>query len=463
MLYAAARLVPGSERRGWLEEWRGELCHVQWELARAARPEREAIAFCAGAFADALWLRRNSGPRCDGEEAGLRSPVWCLALLAFSAAGAAIVALQLPVGRELLLPSPYPDSDRLVLLSTGARASRDPAGATVADYRWLTTNGKREVSDAAFYKAESLAIQSVHNPAGAVLSGVVATEKLFGLLGLEEPAGRTGGSQGPWLVLSEEVWRARFRSDEGIVGSDVHVGGRRVRVASVLSARSWRLPVHAEAWLIADDDSIPGLLGDGKGFLVARARHRIRGWEGSLAIPVDDGGSRRYFYSPLAKGRLAILYLLMVGPAVVLLVLTTPLGLGEYPRGCHSPPVQVRLRRWLFLAAKLVLLIVIVFCGAIDLTPLGSAAIQPHGVLLGYLLAFRWALGDQRQRCPVCLGKLTHPTSIGWCSQTFLDWYGTELICSRGHGLLYVPEVRTSCYGPQRWQYLDPSWRGLFQ
>jgi hypothetical protein len=82
---------------------------------------------------------------------------------------------------------------------------------------------------------------------------------------------------------------------------------------------------------------------------------------------------------------------------------------------------------------------------------------------LGYILGFRWLLIDQRRRCPVCLRILTNPTRIGHASRTFLEWYGTELICRKGHGLLHIPEIPGSCYGPQRWLYLDPSWRSLFE
>jgi hypothetical protein len=87
---------------------------------------------------------------------------------------------------------------------------------------------------------------------------------------------------------------------------------------------------------------------------------------------------------------------------------------------------------------------------------------QPHGLLVSLILALRWALIDQRQRCPVCLRLLSHPTRIGGPAQTFLEWYGTELICAQGHGLLYVPEIPSSCCNTQRWQYLDPSWSSLF-
>ena len=85
-----------------------------------------------------------------------------------------------------------------------------------------------------------------------------------------------------------------------------------------------------------------------------------------------------------------------------------------------------------------------------------------HGFIVSSVVAMRWALADQRRRCPVCLRVLSNPTRIGGPSHVFLEWYGTELICVQGHGLLYVPEIPTSCYSTQRWQYLDPSWSTLF-
>jgi hypothetical protein len=78
------------------------------------------------------------------------------------------------------------------------------------------------------------------------------------------------------------------------------------------------------------------------------------------------------------------------------------------------------------------------------------------------LFGLRWVLRDQRQRCPVCLRRLTHPAHVGEASRSFLAWNGTELICAGGHGLLHIPEIQTSWFSTQRWLYLDPSWDVLF-
>jgi hypothetical protein len=159
---------------------------------------------------------------------------------------------------------------------------------------------------------------------------------------------------------------------------------------------------------------------------------------------------------------LRLIFLLWPGIALLILPTTTSPSLGEYPVTVHSPNRAMRLRRWIFLGMKVALVLLIVAFGTLDLSQILSVQVlQPHGSLVGYVLAFRWVLKDQRQRCPVCLRLLSNPTRIGQRSQSLLDWYGTELMCEKGHGLLYVPEIKNS-YSTQRWLYLDPSWRSLF-
>jgi hypothetical protein len=153
-------------------------------------------------------------------------------------------------------------------------------------------------------------------------------------------------------------------------------------------------------------------------------------------------------------------HVLLIGFAFLILPSATA------ARSC--PPIAdpttraTRFRRWSFLAFKLIGAVAIVFCGTFDLASvMTSTGLQPQAALLGYVIAFRWALWDQQYRCPVCLRLLTSPAQIGHASGTFLEWCGTEFVCAHGHGFLYVPEIVTS-YSAQRWSTLDSSWRGLF-
>ncbi len=119
------------------------------------------------------------------------------------------------------------------------------------------------------------------------------------------------------------------------------------------------------------------------------------------------------------------------------------------------------VRGWLFLVAKTGLAVATAFFGAYDLAPL-IGPVQPHATMVGYVLAVRWALNDQRRRCPECLRLCGAPVRLGQPSNVLLDWYGTELMCPEGHGLLQAPALAGASYAKHRWQPLDAAWRGLF-
>ena len=150
-------------------------------------------------------------------------------------------------------------------------------------------------------------------------------------------------------------------------------------------------------------------------------------------------------------------FLLIVGLACLIVPATTPLSLGDYPASRHAPSMAIRLRRWVFLAAKIVLILPMVYAGT--LLPASNLLIQT--LLWGCAFAFRWVLRDQRKRCPVCLRLLTNPVRVGQRAGWFLEWNCTELMCLRGHGMLNIPENPTSWFGAPLWLYLDSSWSGL--
>ena len=156
---------------------------------------------------------------------------------------------------------------------------------------------------------------------------------------------------------------------------------------------------------------------------------------------------------PIWQALLVMLYLALLGLPV--LVATTSLRLGEYPANrCGW--------RWVFFAGKIALVLPLVFFGALDLWPIAGPAMRAYCMAVGYVIAFRWALIDQRRRCPECLRLLAHPARIGRITETFLEWYGTEFACPKGHGLLHVPETPAISLPTQRWVHLDRSWSGLF-
>jgi hypothetical protein len=323
--------------------------------------------------------------------------------------------------------------------------------------------------------------QIIHKPvstgsrAQTALRIARASSNLFDLLALPVRFASTGGEANadmPQLILSDAVWKREFGEDPFVSGRVVQVGPRKAVVAGVAFAGSWRLPGKVDAWLLEPDVDTAS---DGVGFVVARltpatAQERwSERWR--MSAPTPDGTPDDFLCVSLAERTRESwdIFLFAVMLAFFALPATTSLPLGEYRLSSRKLSWSTRLRRWSFLAGKVVLLLPIVYLVSLDLAytrttidPISSEYIQLVSAFSICLFGLRWTLRDQRKRCPVCLGKLTHPARVGQPSRNFLSWNGTELICVGGHGLLHVPEIPTSWFSTQRWMYLDPSWEILF-
>jgi MacB-like periplasmic core domain len=488
LLRSASVLVPGRGRAEWLAEWKAEL----WQVLRSKGERRDQgaheaaghsspIVFCLGAFQDAWWLRQNNLQPPSPAHIRHGSPSMCLLSLAGCAAAAFMLALCLPDARKAMLPVPYPDADSLVLISPGGSSMSPLPSIRLADYRSWQTSTRGLFTELAYYQPS---IKRVHvQPHQTVeLSIIRASASLFDMLKFPSltSKARQESQPMPGLILSENAWREYFEGDPEIAGRVVEVAGLPVRIAAVLPQDRWRLPGDADAWMMADESHTDSLPPNSKGFVLAAMRPSAfpsgssgRHW---MTVYGDNGRSDRFECVSLAEQTRQpfSMYLFTLFIAFLALPATTPLPLGEYPARAERLGWDVRVRRWLFLAAKLALILPLVYFASIDLAygnlaagqhsvgPISSQYLHLSGSFLGLLFAFRWALRDQRSRCPVCLRLLTNPARVGEASRNFLAWNGTELICAGGHGLLHIPEIPTSWFSTQRWLYLDPSWSSLF-
>ena len=252
-----------------------------------------------------------------------------------------------------------------------------------------------------------------------------------------------------WLVPGRErnAWRAEWISELWYV-IDAHQSSTRFCMGAF----------HDAAWLRIDDlrpkvDRLvsPGSLGRTLAFLILLTTSCVL-----LAFRLPQ-------VSSVVRQQPVLAHVLNLLIALLMLPSTMRLDVNPYPDGGHFAALAERVRWWAFLAAKAVLLVPAVFFGTLDLIPIiAPAGLQPHATMIGYVLAFRWALRDQRRRCPVCLSLLSNPVQIGERSHIFLEWFGVELMCSQGHGLLYVSGAPTISFRSQQWLALDASWRGLF-
>ncbi len=484
LLRTAGLLVPRQNRADWIAEWEAELWHVS--RSRGSEPREgdsrpEPAKFCLGAFQDAWWLRLNN-PRPSPPRVVRRgSPSMCLLSLAGWAAVSAMLAFCLPSARKAILPAPYADASNLVMISPSGASMSPLPSIRLADYRSWLTNTRSLFTELAYYQPT---VKRVHIAPHrtAQLSIIRASASLFDLLKIPSSALKAGQDteQAPELILSEAAWREYFDSDPAIAGRMVEIAGRPVRITGVLSQGQWRLPGSADGWMVADQGQLDSLSANSKGFVLAQMRpsgvpsgSSGRHW---MTVYGANGESERFECVSLAQQTRQpfSMYLFTLFIACLALPATTPLPLGEYPARAERLGWGVRVRRWLFLAAKVALILPLVYFASIDLSygniasglhsvgPISSQYLQLASSFFGLLFAFRWALRDQRGRCPVCLRLLTNPARVGDASRNFLAWNGTELICAGGHGLLHIPEIPTSWFSTQRWLYLDPSWSSLF-
>ncbi len=212
-------------------------------------------------------------------------------------------------------------------------------------------------------------------------------------------------------------------------------------------------------------DLAPGLLRDAL-WLRAEASHRVLRGTAVLCLATLLGlcllatGISLALYSgshPLAL-RLADLAPRVALAAALVVFVTFSVAPRRHAHQTAATGIVIWLKRQLFFAAKLNLLLLLTFLLSTDLTaplttphPLTADFVQILSFVLLALVALRWALADQEARCKHCLRSLSAPARVGRPSRNLLEWNGTELACKRGHGLLTIPELETSWCRSSRW------------
>ena len=116
------------------------------------------------------------------------------------------------------------------------------------------------------------------------------------------------------------------------------------------------------------------------------------------------------------------------------------------------------MRRQLFLAAKIALLLLLAFLLSLDVCaplfaklPITSEILQALTFALCAISGTMWAFRDQDQRCKHCLCALSTPAAVGRPSHNLLEWTGTQQACRFGHGVFSVPEMLSSWRQHSHW------------
>ncbi len=474
LLATTSLLLPRSARSEWIGEWRAELYHI---VGRGVS-HRVCIAFALGAFPDALWMRRHLLRTGHW----LESPRRCLAVLAVSAGLSLTLALLLPQVRQDIFPPTYDGVKDLAMISPVPSVVGSEMEIPAAQYLTWNSHAQPELSQTAFYHPTTVQAQFGAHDASWSLGE--STESIAGLLKIQVAdavveACRRNGAQP--IILSRDAWRYDFGSDPNVVGHLLRISGRPAVIVAVAPPAASDLPRQMDAWSLESDQAIHQFASKrfAFGYMIAQLAARSgRGasHRGYRIEMVSDGGVQARLYI-IGLSSLAEYHRRMPDIDFLLSLFMTCLMLPaifavSLPTGLKTERLSVRMRRrgWIFLGAKIALLLPMLYCGPLLIAHAAVASsrdsrhdLQTLVTVCACLLAVFWIVDDQRRRCPLCLRVLANPARVGERSRSLLSFSGIEYVCSEGHGLLHVPDYPTSWFPSQRWLALDSSWRILFQ
>lgn len=487
LLRAASLLVPQAQRTEWFREWYAEVWHWAHFLDESGRlnaqTRLELARHCWGAFTDAAW-HRFSQERFMRTLAGAPlSAKFCLVSLSSLFLFAILLSGFAPTVRSAFSRLPFYQPDRIASLSFHGNFSHYHEGTlfnSVADWS-KRSHSASAIAAYSFHPAEVRQNRVSFSTLTARVS-----PNFFELLGNGAETGRlfrSGDEQDcrDCAVITYRFWKSQLSSDRSIVGKTLHVGSTDLRVIGVLPPNFTFILPEASIWTLPKSDPKISNSADFTGAVLrlapgasfSQAADEFRGFtehaDASFGYakmtlePIKSlvhQGARLYITFTL----LSLLGGIVVASTRLAAARTRRLRLGW----------RALLRWWSFLAAKTLLLLSTCFIVSLELSSRISIALTgtidpfvgPFSTwffLVTGLLALSWSMHDQCRRCRICLKRLGNEASVGAASYLLLDWWGTELVCSDGHGLLHVPEMKSSWLEFEQWVHLDESWKPLFE
>lgn len=474
MIGVAARIVPAVQRQDWQDEWLAEIWH-HWQFLFYAGMwnRREALRLirnCLGSFADAAWHFVSQESVVMRLRGCARSPWTCLGGWAVLLLIVAALSAGLPATRQMLTYRSQSNSRQLVFIwrhpVIGGRDTGLPPDVVPA---WGIHSRLLE-SVAPFHINGALAASANGKIARPM---VVRTQaNLFHVLQMRPAL----GTFQPGVVLDHRTWISLFHGNPNAIGSKMRIGADIVRVAAVLPASFQFLTRQPSIYLVVHEMFDPRVM------VVARARGGTSkdALDRELTKIAED--YCYYFYaSQLRFEFLDSTFLTPLGSfgfsvlASALLVLAMCRVRWRHVRlAWRRGNRSATARRTLFFFAKTAIALAFVFVAGLEwsrpessiLFASNDAGNGPFLVwlyILGTMGVLFWSVADQRARCRVCLRLLCFPVRVGCPGCLLLDWSGTELLCTEGHGMLHVPDLAPSWdEEAEHWIALDESWRGLF-
>ena len=482
LLRTASWLVPKTQRAEWYQEWYAEVWHWLHFLAESGRLNSqtsiELARHCWGAFPDAAWHRFNQKKVVRALDLVPRTARFCLSAILGALVLVVLVTGFAPTIRSGFKPLPFRQPDRLAYLSlNGSFTKYDEANLFRVTEQWAQHSKTAEMVAAYSWHPVDLFFPHKVQAVSARVS-----PNFFELLGNTAAMGRLFSSDDALgcpgcVVITHHLWTTQFHSDPKVVGMAISVDGRQGTVIGVLPENFVFTFPEASVWLLPGWGTITNNFAERTG-AVLRLQPRVSLDQAAQEIERmghADGYKQLQMESFVSRAhRGARIYLFFAA-----LSLLAGIALGSKRLGSaktHKIKLSFRntVRWWGFFVLKTLLLLAVCFVGSLEL--MGKISIMLTGsvhhlvgpfstwlFLVTAMVALTWSLHDQGRRCRFCLGRLSNEASVGTPGYLLLDWWGTELVCADGHGMLHVPEMKSSWLEFDQWVSLDESWKPLFE
>lgn len=479
LLWLASWLAPAAKRQEWHKRRDTEVWHWIHFLAESDRltphTRLEVLRSCWSAFSEAGWLRFDRERTFRRLDSTLRAPAFCLAVLTSGLVALVLLTGFAPTVRSMV-GSPFADPGTLFAVR--------PAGR----FMWFRSDQLLRVTDA-WSRSPMVRSIAAYSFRRGILTGAHTDDQvftaqvapnLFDVLGVTAVRGRTFRPSdlqdcNQCVVLSGQAWKSNFHSDPQIVGKQISLDGRQLTVIGILPRQFSFISPGISAWaLLQPADPPVANLVDRMG-AVARFATPVSEEQATRELQrVTDNAGYHFVNTSLQvvslkkqarQDRDSYLFFLLLAVLGSLLVAWV-----AGARGRVGPsPTGNKYTWWGFFAAKAVLLLMIAFVAALELTHyvsvLLTGSVQPlsnvASMWVFLLLAsagLSWTIYDQRRRCRVCLRRLGLSVHVGCPGYTLLEcWAATELVCAQGHGMLYMPDTEASWLEGDQWSNLDTS------
>lgn len=186
-----------------------------------------------------------------------RAPGFTLiAVLTLALGIGATAAIFSVVENVLLRPLPFPNADRIVLLTETNSLQKIPkTGAPYLDYRdWRDQSNVFEATGTYWNVTGSEGLVLGGAGSSVRLRGSIVSRGLFTVLGAQPVLGRgfraeeDGTSGGSVFLISDSLWRRTFASNPGVIGKAYRIDGQNATLIGIMPA-GFQYPDKCEVWL----------------------------------------------------------------------------------------------------------------------------------------------------------------------------------------------------------------------